>query len=377
MNILFLSVSTGGGHIKAAKALEETVVSKYSGAKCLIIDTLKYISPFLDRMIVGSYLGIVRNIPEFYGRLYSLSEHNNRINNITINLSRLLSKYLISLIKDFTPSVIVCTHTLPLQMVSFLREKKIISVPVVAVVTDYVNHPFWNLEYVDALIVPGNHVMDDMVKAGIPESIIYPYGIPLSENFLNKWEKAEIRKALGIENKLTGLIMGGSLGIRSVYNPFKSLMNCMNCKPDFQIIVVAGLNSKLQRKIERDLLNYPETHHNRVKVLGYANNISDLMDASDFIITKAGGMTISEALIKELPIFLMSPIPGQEERNTTFLVNSGAAVEISPRDDIGDVLGKTIYIPEKLTMMKEKAKALACPYACYDTVKLLESLSIR
>jgi len=371
MKVLFLSVSTGGGHIKAAKALKDVVISKYPYAECIIIDTLKYINPIIDKLVVGTYLSLVKNIPYFYGNLYKLSEYSKGINNLTNAFSKLLAKYIINLIRDFNPSLIVCTHTIPLQMVSYLKTKKIISVPIVAIVTDYANHPFWHLPNIDALIVPDNHVKTDMVKTGIPHNIIYPLGIPLMEDFTYKTNKTEIRKILRIEDKLTALIMGGSLGIRSVYNSFKLLINS---ERDIQIIVLTGENTKLKKKIELELLNYPVCKQKNVKVFGYTDNVSVLMDAADFIITKAGGLTISEALAKELPIFLISPIPGQEERNAAFLIDSGAAVEISTEDNIDEILNNTIFNPQKLSLMKHKARLLARPYATHDTVRLLETL---
>lgn len=371
MKVLFLSVSTGGGHIKAAKAVRDIIVSKYPDSECLIVDTLKQISPFVDKLIVGTYLSLVRNIPLLYGNLYKLSESSKGVSNITNAFSKLLAKYIVSLIKDFDPSLIVCTHTFPLQMVSYLKGKNIISVPIAAIVTDYVNHPFWNLPNIDALIVPGQHVKNDMIRTGMPENIIYPLGIPLLEDFIIKNNKNEIRKALRLDNKLTALIMGGSLGIRSVYNSFKLLMNS---KRDMQILILTGENKKLKKEIEQELQNYHIKQQKTVRVFGYINNVSQMMDAADFIITKAGGLTISEALVKELPIFLISSIPGQEERNASFLVNSGAAVSITLEDSIDDILNQTIYNPEKLKLMKQKARLLARPYAAYDTMELFEAL---
>lgn len=371
MKILFLSVSTGGGHINAAKAVKEEVLSKYPSAECLIVDALKYIHPFLDKVVIGSYLSLVRKVPEFYGGLYKLSENSSGINNITSSLGKILAKYLVKLIADFSPSLIVCTHTFPLQMISYLKEKGSIKSPIVAIVTDYVNHPFWNLRNIDALVVPGTHVEKEMLDVGIPPKNIYPLGIPLSKDFIHSEGKKITREGLELDDKLTALIMGGSLGIRSVYNSFKLVMNS---KQDIQIIVITGENSTLKQKIQQELLSYPRVKQNNVKIYGYTNKVSMLMDASDFIITKAGGMTISEALAKKLPIFLISPIPGQEERNTSFLVNNGAAVLISARDNIDDIIKTTILNPKRLESIKKSANILARPNASYDTFQLFEKL---
>ncbi|NSW92223.1 MAG: UDP-N-acetylglucosamine--LPS N-acetylglucosamine transferase [Firmicutes bacterium] len=388
MDILFLSVSTGGGHIKAAEALKEYVKEQYPGSRCLIVDTFRYISPLVDKFIVGGYLNMIKKIPFLYGSLYKLSENNKNIIDMTYTISCLFSYKLIPLIRNFNPSIIVCTHTLPLQMVSHLKQEKMISVPIAAIVTDFVHHPFWKLENVDALIVPHDKIKLEMIQAGIPGNIIYPYGIPISEGFLKKYDRKKFLRALGLEDKLTGLIMGGSLGIRSVYNSFEMLVKS---KRGMQIIVVTGKNTTLKKRIESRFPlycsnysnngnNYSNIYNNNynqkaIRVFGYTNIIPCLMDISDFIITKPGGMTISEALVKGLPIFLTSPIPGQEERNSHFLVSSGAAIEIKPGDDPDYALANTLDNTSKLKNMKEAAKYLARPYSCYDTALLLEKLA--
>lgn len=370
MDILFLSVSTGGGHIKAAEALKDYVKTRWPHSRCLIIDTLRYISPLLDKCIVGGYIRIINSMPSLYVSLYTLSENNKKIVGMTYAACRMFSYKLIPLIRDFNPAIIVCTHTFPLQMICHLKQEKMISVPLAAIVTDFANHPFWKLESIDALIVPHDNIKREMTRAGIPQNIIYPYGIPVSANFLVKYNRKRILDLLGLEDKLTGLVMGGSLGLGSIYNCFEMLEKS---RRDIQIIVVAGKNTKLKNRIERCMIEsriYPKS----IRVFGYTDMIPYLMDISDFIITKPGGMTISEALIKELPIFLTPPIPGQEERNHSFLISSGAAIEIKPAGDLCLILTNILENPSKLKNMKEAAKNLARPYSCFDTASLLEKL---
>lgn len=388
LNILFLSVSTGGGHIKAAEALKDYVKSRQPHSRCLIIDTLRYISPLLDKCIVGGYIRIINSMPSLYGSLYALSESNKKIAGMTYAACRMFSYRLIPLIRDFNPDIIVCTHTFPLQMICSLKQEKMISVPLAAIVTDFANHPFWKLEGIDALIVPHDDIKREMAGAGIPWNIIYPYGIPVSAAFLARHNRKRVLDFLGLEDKLTGLVMGGSLGLGSIYNCFEILEKSGR---DIQIIVVAGKNTRLKNRIESKMTgsrareSYAgwgcarESHIYRgsVKVFGYTDMIPYLMDISDFIITKPGGMTISEALVKELPIFLTSPVPGQEERNYSFLISSGAAVEIKPCVDLLPVLTNVLGDSSKLKSMKEAVKNLARPHSCRDTASLLEKLASR
>lgn len=367
MNVLFLSVSTGDGHLKAAEAIKEYVLQKYPLSRILIADTLKYISPVVDRLIVGGYLNTVKSTPHIYGKLYKLAEADENITDISKSLNKVLSHKLNNLINEFNPSIIVCTHTLPLQMLSYLKRKGKVTIPVVAIVTDFVNHLFWKLENIDAFVVAHEYIKHDMVNMGIPHENIYAYGIPVSQKFLHKKDKKNILESLKLENRLTALVMGGSLGFGEIPCVFKSLLNCDR---DLQIIVVTGKNEKLHKQLESYLIN----NQKQVKILSYTNRIADLMNISDIIITKPGGMTISEALVKQLPIFIMSPIPGQEERNARFLVNSGVAVRILPDENINNIFYQVLDNPLRLKHMKEMASYLARPYAAKDIVGLMEEL---
>lgn len=367
MDVLFLSVSIGAGHLKAAEAIKEGIEQQYPNARTLIIDTLKYINPVVDKLIVGGYINTLKSTPQIYGKLYDMSESGENIYDFSKTVNRLLSYRLMSLISDFSPSIIVCTHPFPLQMVSSLKRKGKVNVPTVAVLTDFVSHSFWIHDYVDAYVVAHEYMKYEMVKKGIPENIIHPLGIPVSGKFLQNKDKDLILNELGLESKTTILIMGGSLGFGEIRETFLSLLSCKN---DLQIIAITGKNIKLKRQLEKHSANSEK----RVKVLSYTNRVSDFMDISDFIITKPGGMTVSEALVKELPIFIISPIPGQEERNAHFLTNNGVAARLQDSDDIDSILNQIINNPLRIRHMKEMARYLARPDSKDEIVDLLGKL---
>lgn len=370
MDALFLTVSTGSGHIKAAEAVKECIEDRFQNSRTLIIDTLKYVSPLADRLIVGGYLQTVKRIPKIYGKLYNMAELNENLTDFCKNINRLFSDKLCSIIDDFQPSVIVCTHTVPVHMLSYLKKKGTVSVPVIAVVTDYTNHLFWKHDNIDAYIAAHDCIKRDMVSMGIREESIYTYGIPVSGKFLQKKDRKRILEELKLKDKLTVLLMGGSLGLGEVPEVFQSLLNC---KRNLQIIAITGNNSRLKSKLESYCLNTDK----EVRILGYTDRVADYMDASDLIITKPGGMTVSEALVKELPILIMSPIPGQEERNAHFLVNSGAAARILPGDDIDSILCQILDNPLRMKQMKEMARCIARPNAGGDIANLLEKLTLK
>ncbi len=369
MNILFLTVSTGGGHVKAAQALMQQMEKQIPGCKTRLVDSLKYINPTVDRLVTGAYLHTINKAPGIYGRLYDLSEKDETITNIVKGFNYILSHRLYSLFEQYRPDAAVCTHTMPLQMLSRLKKKGLLNIPLIGIVTDYTSHFFWKLAGVDVLIVAHPCIKNDMVNMGIRESSIHACGIPVSGRFLDTSGNRSLQlKNMGFEeSKPTLLLMGGSLGFGGMRPVLSSLLSLRN---DIQIIAVAGCNKQL----EKQLKSITQNSAKNVRILGYTDSVSELMDVSSLLITKPGGITISEALVKKLPILLMTPIPGQEERNARFLSDSGAAVRLTSSDSLEVVLERTLGRPSVMQKMSEAAGRLAKPHACEDIAVIVEEL---
>lgn len=367
MDVLFLSVSMGAGHRNAAEAVKEQVEKRYANARTMIVDTLSYVNPVVDKLIVGGYLSTVKKTPQIYGKLYSMSESSDNICDFTNTLNRLMSFRIKKLVEQFKPSVIVCTHPFPMQMLSNLKTSEKIDIPVVAIITDYITHSFWYYPNIDAYIVAHEYMKQQMISKGIRPERIHTYGIPVSSSFLLRKNRQVLLKEFRLKNILTVMIMGGSLGYGEMEDTFLSLLNC---RTDLQVIAITGKNEKLRQELEKHSQNCDKT----VKVIGFTNRVADFMDISDCIITKPGGMTISEALVKELPIFIISPIPGQEERNAHFLINNGLASRILPNDDIDAILYQINSNPVRMRQMKEMCRYFAKPDSSRDILDLMERL---
>ena len=358
----------GAGHLKAAEALKEYVDQRYPDSRSLVIDTFKYINPLVHKIFVDGYLSIIRKVPFAYSALYRMSEQMDNMNKISNALSKMFSYKLAELINDFNPSIIVCTHPFPLQIVSCLKKEKKIAIPLVGILTDYVNHPFWFHDNIEAYVVAHENIKQDMINSGTPENRIFSYGIPVSQIFLKRDSRTKLLRKYGLEDKLTVLIMGGSLGFGNIKKMFLSFLNS---KRDLQLIVVTGKNKKLKHQLQK----YLGQHTKNVLLIGYTNEICNLMDIADLIVTKPGGMTISEALLKELPIFVTSPIPGQEERNSYFLTSIGVAEKIQQDEDVQLILNKVLDNPHQLTCMKERSKKLSMPNSGYKIIHLMKKLT--
>ncbi len=370
MRVLILYVSVGTGHMKAAEALKESIEKQFEGWSVDILDTLKYINPIIDKVVVNSYLGALKRSPGLYSRLYTASGTGTAIYDISKSLNKLLSYKLNSLIEDYDPSAIVCTHPFPMQMLSSLKEKNRINIPAIAILTDYVVHSLWLDSGMDAFIVANELMKTEMINRGIPGSIIFPYGIPVSPKFLTRVDRVCLLKKLGLENnKFTVLVMGGGMGCGNIDSTMASLLNC---DLDLQIIVVTGTNHKLKTRLEDSTKNMGS--NKKVLILSYTDRINELMDISDLLITKPGGMTVSEALVKGLPIFIISPIPGQEEGNASFLIRSGVANRIDDSDQLVSVLSHVANNPLALNAMRENSKLWSRPHSATDIATLLGKL---
>lgn len=367
MKILVLYVSVGTGHMKAAEALRESIEKQFSGWSVDVLDTLKYINPIIDKLVVNSYLGTLKRSPKLYSKLYTASGTGTGIYDMSKALNKLLSYKLNSIISDNNPSAIVCTHPFPMQMLSSLKEKNKVNIPTVAILTDYVVHSLWLDSGMDAFIVANEIMKSEMINRGIPSNIIFPYGIPVSPKFLTQVNKKCLLSELGLDDKFTVLFMGGGMGFGNIENTMTSLLNC---DIDIQIIAVTGTNKKLKSHLEK----HTENSRKKVLVLSYTDRINELMDISDLLITKPGGMTVSEALVKGLPIFIISPIPGQEEGNASFLIRSGVASKIENSKHLVEILSQVANNPEALNTMRESSKYLGKPHSAADIAALLGRL---
>ncbi len=367
MKVLVLYVSIGAGHMKAAHALKESIEKKFNDWTVDVLDTLKYINPIIDKVVVSSYLSSLKKSPRLYKMLYTASGTGTGIYDISKVLNSLLAHRLKGIINDYEPSVIVCTHPFPMQMISSLKEKNCISIPSVAILTDYVVHSLWLDNGMDAFIVANEIMKVEMINRGIPSNIIFPYGIPVSPKFLTKVDKTTLLSELGLNNKFTVLVMGGGMGFGNID---KTITSLLDCEIDLQIIAVTGTNKKLKSQLEESANKFSK----KLLILSYTDRINEFMDISDLLITKPGGMTVSEALVKGLPIFIISPIPGQEEGNASFLIGNGAANIIDNSSQLVQVLSEITNNPSTLSTMSQNSKFLGKPNSADDIAELLDKL---
>lgn len=360
--VLIFTASIGGGHNEAASSLEKEFVNHGFIVKKL--DALKEINKGLDALVLGSCKVIVNRFPKLYGNLYDIS-NKEKPNKVLTNLFSKISKEKIyNIIAEEEPDLIIGTHCFVVSVIGYLKENGLIDIPFVSIVTDYEAHKTYINQYVDAYITGSNHTNQTLEKQGIPKYKTFSYGIPIKAEFLNN----PSTNNLG-ERPFQILLMAGSLGLRGMK---KALKNIVNIRGNYHIVVVCGNSKELKMSIEKEYLDLIETK--KVTLHGFTNDIPNIMQNSDIIITKPGGLTVSEAIAKRLPMIIPYYIPGQEKENLNFLVNQGAAIYVY---DINDIKGIIEYImdnPKILDDIKDNMEKMDNGFRTDDIVCLGESL---
>ena len=351
MNILILSASTGGGHMRASKAIEGYMTQQNKDINVKIVDSLLYISPILNKTVTGGYVYLATKTPKLYGKLYDLTNKDHKFANFVTRLNNIFANKLLPLIDEFRPDIIITTHPFPTEMVSRLKSKKEINIPLICIMTDYAPHKAWISDKVDAYIVANDDMVTKMIAEGVDSRCIYPYGIPVDEVFFEEKEKQLVIEELGLDKNLpTILMMAGSFGVSNVFDVYE---NIIDIDLDFQIILVTGRNQKLYNHFEEVI---GDTTKN-TKLIYFTEEINKFMQASDIIITKPGGLTVTEALACNIPMAVFNAIPGQEEENADFLLKHNMAVRISDGNSCRAAIVELLKDSEKLEDMKEACKS--------------------
>ncbi len=371
MNFLILSVTAGEGHNSTAKALRRELEA--IGAECTVLDTLDYISPELAKIISKGYLLVTEHATGTYRVGYQLAE-NRRAKREPNILNTLLSAELAPFINSDSFDAIVFTHPFAGIFLSVLKKRGEIpsSVPTVGILTDFTFHPYWeDCTDCDFVVVPDSLLLPQARRKGFADSQIIPLGIPINPKFRERIPQRDARSKLGLNPELaTFLIMGGSMGYGNIGETVRRIDES-DFEHDFQLIAVCGNNREMQAEVSA----IAEGARHRILVTGFVDYVPLIMNASDAIITKPGGLTTSESLACGLPMIIVNPIPGQEERNTEFLLNSGCAMATSKTCPIEECMHQLLTSPERIAAMRSCIAKIAKPNSSADLRDFLVELA--
>ncbi|MCR5653891.1 MAG: CDP-glycerol glycerophosphotransferase family protein [Ruminococcus sp.] len=349
MRILVFSASTGGGHKRAAAALKEYIEANSDNAEVKITDGLALGGKGYNKLVCDGYTTLAKFAPKFYGRLYINSDKKSKLNDLCNGVNQRKGKHLYPEIAAYKPDVIISCHAFTTTMLGELKTKGVIDIPVISLVTDFAPHYTYIAEGIDHYIVSSEKMVATFkTRFNINSSHVHAFGIPTFDKFAKTPDKNELKEKLGLKpDTKVILFMAGSWGVTEVLDIYKDIADkTENC----QFVVITGNNQKLYDKFEK-------VKDNRTILKKFVDNVEDYMHCSDLIITKPGGLTVSESLQCGLPMAIYSAYPGQEAENAEYLVESGVALLLNKHP--GETVSALINYDSKLKEMSD-----CCRKAC-------------
>lgn len=340
--VLFLPfLRIPSGHHQVANALIEELQLNVPDIECQKAEILSYSYGKAEAIISGAYLKWIHLLPHSYNWLYQQSVYKNIEQEKEFKLYKwLFLAKMKRLLKEYQPDGIVCTHALPSYMLNVLKENDTIQIPVINVYTDFFIHQFWGTTHIDFHFVSCPAMKELLMDKGIPEHRILFTGIPIHHEI--KTEPIPLIKQR--TQSLSILVTGGNLGVGAMEQLISSL------KPSGRInyFVLCGKNIQLYQKLRK-------LNHRYIIPLDYIScrkKMNQLYDLVDGILTKPGGVTISEALRKRKPIFIFHALPGQEMINLDQLQQLGV---VNYLNDWGETESQLISFFESEEQLRKVA----------------------
>lgn len=358
--VLLLSATSGAGHVRAAQALEKAFLAR---GDCAVehIDALQYVSKLFQRVYDKAYISMVRHTPELMGVLYARTDQPWQHPRRRLALDRLNTGPMIRLLKRAQPDLCVATHFLPAEIIAWLIAKEKLRAHNAIVVTDYDVHAMWLCRTVDRYYLAIEEAAEYLAKIGVPREKLRVTGIPIDPLFAAPLNRVEVRKKLGLDPEATMLLISaGGYGIGPVEQLVKDLLALQ--KP-WQIVAIAGKSEKTRKRLEELASSAGKLSSGSARLcpVGFTTEMDQYMAAADLMVGKAGGLTTSEALARALPMALIEPIPGQEERNADHLLEAGAAIRCNNLPAAAWKISRLLEDAARLNGMRDAARKLGRP----------------
>lgn len=362
-------ISEFGGHSQAAQNIKEAILVKNKDrVEAVNLNSFQYLYPRTEKFINFIYTIIIKKIPSLWGKAYDRRALVRYLSPWRVAISLISFPRLNKYIRRKKPDCFIATQAFPCGLVADYKKKYKVDIPLVAVVTDFYPHRFWLHPFVDKYVVASEEAKQILIKEGISQDKVCIFGIPISIKFIKTFRKEEVAAKWGFLKDLPAvLIMGGGLGIGPIE---ESVISLDSIEDNFQIIVICGKNRFLYQKLQKK--------KKRIKkplfIFSYIDDINEIMDFSDIIITKAGGITISEALTRKIAIIVTNPIPGQEELNVDFLIRKKAILRADASLEIKKAVAGLLQHPEKLRSLQESSRENVFRDSSFKIADLIDSL---
>ncbi|MBL0349295.1 MAG: UDP-N-acetylglucosamine--LPS N-acetylglucosamine transferase [Elusimicrobia bacterium] len=367
-SVAVLYASVGGGHGRAAQAVAAALREMRPGARIDVIDVLAHTNRAFRHFYGRAYFQVYAKAPHLIGYLYDwLDRPPTSDNPLGDRFRRILQRANLSSFYDRLRSeswdAIINTHFLPAEIVAGLRRQGILRTPQATVVTDFDAHRLWVQSPTDRYFVASAEARATLRHWGVPAARVDVTGIPIDPVFSVPLSKEAARRRLGLDlGRRTVLQLAGGLGVGPVETVFRALLDIQQ---PLSLVVAAGTNDAAVRALGR----VPAPPRHRVRVLKFRTDIDQWMAAADLVISKPGGLTSAECLARGVPLAIVHPIPGQESRNSDFLLEAGAAIKINTLPTLPHKLAHHLFNSPRLAAMSQKALHAARPRAAFEVAR--------
>jgi processive 1,2-diacylglycerol beta-glucosyltransferase len=362
--ILILYVPLGDGHSSAAKALGEAF-AHYSGVEVQVEDAFAYASPILRETITRLYKQLSEKSPQLYRMIYEGSDVEDPEDSLSSNLlfaqiERPFFRKLEQMVKETNPDAIVCVQQIPSRFLQLLEREGKLSKPHYVVITDVIAHSTWINPGITRYFVPTDLSANVLIQRGVEPLCIQVTGIPvkLEISELKSMQEMRLRHDLPTDAPLVTLF-GGGLHPQRVRLMVSNLLE--RSQPG-TLVVVAGRNASLPEALA-DLTDGAQM---KLRKLGAIDFVDDLVAASDLVISKAGGLLVSEVLARGTPMVIIDPFPGQEEWNADMVAVSGAGIQLRLPEAVPSAIDYLLSQPEQLAFMRDRARMVGQPRAAME-----------
>ena len=357
--VLIFYASYGGGHLSAAKSIQNYLTENYQDLEAEMIDCMKYINKPIEKLTTGAYREMAKKAPRLWGKVYTASS-KGPISKLSKDSNKIMARKLNHLMQEKQPDLVISTHPFSSQMVSYLKQKGKCNCILATIMTDFAMHSQWLIghEYTEFFFVSNDTMKQDLVNYGVAKEKIHVTGIPMSGRFFETFDNKKTFEIfhLNPDKKVILFFGGGELGLGKERTT-QILKAFIQTASDYQIVAVAGKNEKMKETFEA--LVEETNSKDRVHILGFTDKVPELMHIAILVVTKPGGLTTTESLASELPMVIINPIPGQEEENAEFLVSNEVAVWLKKGDNPEEVIDSLLKKTDTLEKMKEHAKVLS------------------
>ena len=373
--VLLLSASAGAGHVRAAEAIEKAFKEDANGESREVhhLDILNYTNKVFRHLYSKAYIDLVNKLPEVPGWVYDKLDKPWKNERRRLALDKLNTRPLVKLLRGYQPDLIVCTHFLPAEIVSWLKAKERLASRQVIIVTDFDVHAMWLVHHYEHYFVAIDEARAYLEALGIPAGKITVSGIPIDPVFAKRKDKQEMRAKHGLAaDRTTILLSAGGFGVGSVDALISSLLPLQHRA---QVVAICGRNEELKKRLQKLAARAKPDATVLLKPFGFTKEMDELMTASDLVLGKPGGLTTSEALAKGLVFVIVNPIPGQEERNSDHLLEGGVAIRCNNLPVLSYKLDRLLGDPKRFAAMQESAKRMGKPAAAKEIIDRISGLT--